>query len=310
MSSHMKTSLWNPRKKSFFEPKSVVNVHRISRKVDGIFAPLTILILTIDKPSLPDCIICGFFNLQVWKYVPNPLCCFESHRFGHTQEHCMSQAICVYCGQKAHCPPCQSSPHCIDCDDPHGSNSRDCPKFRMEREIQKIRVTDKVSFLKARHHYQAQLPVNYSWSSVSVLKSSSSTSSSSQTTQPTQHSVHCQVSLFKLLNDKDKSPQLLRILTPIVKPTAEPQGAERSSSSALSSKDLTPSTSTSSSEGSPRRTTSPSAKPSCQESQSPFGNTAPAGDFPPSDPDNSLSIDVCSSQVLGRRKPHRSHKRW
>ena len=62
----------------------------------------------------------------------------------------MFQPICVPCGEKAHSPPCQFSPHCINCDGPHGSNSRDCPKFQMEWEIQKIRATDKVSFLEAR----------------------------------------------------------------------------------------------------------------------------------------------------------------
>ena len=178
-------------------------------------------------------------------------------RFGHTQEHCMSHAICVSCGQKAHSPPCQSSPHCINCDDPHGSNSCDCPKFQMEREIQKIRATDKVSFLEARHCYQAQHPVYFSHSFVSVLKSSNSTTSSSQTARPPRHSVHCQVTLTSLIGDQDKHPQILKIITPTVQPTAEP-----SSSSALSSTDLP--TSARSSERPPRRTTSPSAKSSCQ----------------------------------------------
>ena len=51
--------------KSFIEPESVVNVHRIRRKVDGNFVPLTTRILTFNMPSLPDGIRCGFFNLRV-----------------------------------------------------------------------------------------------------------------------------------------------------------------------------------------------------------------------------------------------------
>ena len=46
--------------KSFFEPAGVVNVHGIRRKVGGISFPSTTLILTFDKPSLPDRIRCGF----------------------------------------------------------------------------------------------------------------------------------------------------------------------------------------------------------------------------------------------------------
>ena len=113
----------------------MVNVHRIHRKVNVIFVPSTSLILTFDMPSVPDRIRCGFFNLRVRQYVPNSLHCFKCQRFGLTQEHCMAQAICVSCGQKAHSLSCQSSPHCINCNGPHGSNSRECQKFQMERKF-------------------------------------------------------------------------------------------------------------------------------------------------------------------------------
>ena len=63
--------------KSFFEPEGEVNVHRIRRKVYGNFVPSATLILTFDRPSLQDRIRCGFFNLRVRQYVPNPLRCFK-----------------------------------------------------------------------------------------------------------------------------------------------------------------------------------------------------------------------------------------
>ena len=49
--------------KSFFEPESVVNVHRIRRIVNGIFVPSTALILTFDKPTLPD-------RIRLWIFQP------------------------------------------------------------------------------------------------------------------------------------------------------------------------------------------------------------------------------------------------
>ena len=175
--------------KSFSEPESVVNVHRICRKVYSIFVPSTTLILTFDKPLLPAHIHCGYFNLRVRQYVPNSLRCFKCQTFGYTQEHCISQAICVSCGENTHSPPCKSSCHCVNCNGPHSSYSRDCPKFQIEREIQKFRATAKVSFPEARRCYQAQHPVDFSWSFVSVPKSTNSTSSSSQTTWPTRCTV-------------------------------------------------------------------------------------------------------------------------
>ena len=99
---------------------------------------------------------------------------------------------------------------------------------------------------------------------VSVLKPSNSTSSSSETRQPTRRSVHYQDTLTSLIGDQDKIPQLLKIIL-TVKPTSDPQSADPSSSSALSSKDHP--TSASSSERSPRRTSSPCAKSSSQGSR-------------------------------------------
>ena len=196
-------------------------MHRICRKVDGIFVPSTNLILMFDKPSLP---------VRMQQYVPNPLCSFKFRRFGHTQEHCISQAICVSCDQKAHSPPCHSSLCCVNCDGPHGSNSRDCPKLQMEKEIQNIRATDNVSFPDTRCCYQAQHSVDSSHSVVSFIKSSNIISSSSQTIQPSRRSVLCHVSLVKLIVDQDKSLQLLKTITPTVKPKAMSQGAEPSPS--------------------------------------------------------------------------------
>ena len=44
--------------KSFFEPEGVGNIHMICRKVDGNFVPSSTVILTFNKPSLPDRICC------------------------------------------------------------------------------------------------------------------------------------------------------------------------------------------------------------------------------------------------------------
>ena len=94
------------------------------------------------------------------------------------------------------------------------------------------------SGLQIRCHYQTQHAVNFSCSFVSVYKPSNSTYSSSQTTRPTSCSVHCQVSLTKLIRVQDKSQQVLKVISPAVQPQAKPKGAELSSSYALSSKDL------------------------------------------------------------------------
>ena len=74
----------------------------------------------------------------------------------------------------------------------HGSNSRGCPKFQVEREVQTISATDKVSFLEAGNRYRAQHLVDLSRSFVSVLMSSKSTTTCSETVRSYHSKVLCQ----------------------------------------------------------------------------------------------------------------------
>jgi len=82
---------------------------------------------------------------------------------------CMSaDAVCGRCG-KAHCDvPCTASEFCVNCSGNHSANSNQCPRYLVEREIQKIRVTEKVSFPEARRRYNARNPVDMSRSFAGV----------------------------------------------------------------------------------------------------------------------------------------------
>ena len=160
--------------KSFFEPEGVVHIHRVQRKVEGKLIPTSTLILTFDRPCLPNHIKCGFYNLRVRQYIPNPLRCFKCQKFGHTQDRCKSPSvICVSCGHEAHESECQFPPCCVNCHGNHASNSRDCPSFKSEKEIQKIRVTEKVSFPEARRRFQEQNPVTFSRTFTQVVSAPS-----------------------------------------------------------------------------------------------------------------------------------------
>jgi hypothetical protein len=48
--------------------------------------------------------------------------------------------------------------HCINCDGDHPSYSRSCPKWKEEKEIQRIRVTTGLSFIEARRLVQCKAP--------------------------------------------------------------------------------------------------------------------------------------------------------
>ncbi len=96
---------------------------------------------------------------------------FKCQRFGHTQQRCMSvNAVCGKCGSSVHDQqPCDKPPHCVNCEGDHPANDK-CPTFLREREIQKIRVTEKVSFPEAKRRFQTRNPVDLSRSFSSAVK--------------------------------------------------------------------------------------------------------------------------------------------
>ena len=157
---------------NFFKTHGVTEVYRIGRKEQGKVIPTSTLILTFDRPSLPERIVTAFYNLRVRQYVPNPLRCFKCQRFGHTQQRCMSvNAVCGKCGSSVHDQqPCDKPPHCVNCEGDHPANDNQCPTFLREREIQKIRVTEKVSFPEAKRRFQIRNPVDLSRSFSSAVK--------------------------------------------------------------------------------------------------------------------------------------------
>ncbi|GFW96497.1 putative RNA-directed DNA polymerase from transposon BS [Trichonephila clavipes] len=71
-----------------FSNQSVIQVRRIVIKKGTTVISTKHLILTFSSPSLPHTIKAGYLNCKIHPYVPNPLCCFNCQRFGHSQTSC------------------------------------------------------------------------------------------------------------------------------------------------------------------------------------------------------------------------------
>nr|KAG5705019.1 hypothetical protein BaRGS_022861 [Batillaria attramentaria] len=109
------------------------------------------IILTFGQPTAPEKLWAGFYWVKVKAFIPLPLRCFKCQRFGHGQASCRNDPTCAKCGGKDHDDKdCGSSPACINCKGSHPSFSKDCPKWKEECTIQRIRVEQKVSFPEAR----------------------------------------------------------------------------------------------------------------------------------------------------------------
>ncbi|XP_055936856.1 uncharacterized protein LOC129966457 [Argiope bruennichi] len=121
--------------------QGVTHVRRIAIRRDGQLQNTKHLILTFHSPKLRDSIKAGYMKLPVRPYIPNPLRCFKCQRFGHSKTNCRE----------------------------HTSFSRDCPAWKLEKEIVTVKVKEQVSFPEARRIVRARTPA-YGTSYASAVK--------------------------------------------------------------------------------------------------------------------------------------------
>ena len=116
--------------------QGVVGVNRVTLKKMGKVIPTNTLFLTFGSPELPKEITVGYLKVKVALFVPNPMCCFNCNKFGHTSQRCKVAAKCTGCGKDKHEGQCEGPKLCSNCSCPHASSAKDCPVWKKEKEIQ------------------------------------------------------------------------------------------------------------------------------------------------------------------------------
>ena len=139
---------------SELEDQGVVKVVRMKKRVGEQQTPLATLILTFNQCRLPSTIKAGWLSIKVKPYIPSPLRCYYCQMYGHLSQKCRNKlnempAVCSNCGKNEH-GKCTETPSCIHCGEEHPATSKSCVKFIFEKEVQAIRVLEKVTFKEAR----------------------------------------------------------------------------------------------------------------------------------------------------------------
>ncbi|GBO18982.1 hypothetical protein AVEN_275680-1 [Araneus ventricosus] len=127
--------------------QNVIVVKRITLKRNGQNFPTKHLILTFNNPTLPKSVKIAYINCPVKPYIPDPIRCFKCQKFGHTITACRSnKENCARCSLPDHnSQTCKSTtPKCFNCSGEHPSFSRSCPRYKLEKEIQTIKITKKI----------------------------------------------------------------------------------------------------------------------------------------------------------------------
>ena len=161
--------------------QGVSAVRRIKVRRNNELVPTNTFILTFDRPVLPDCIKAGYLKIAVTPFVPNPLRCFKCQKYGHGQNTCRGKLTCARCGQFDHeSKTCRLDMVCINCKGNHFAYSRECPRWKFEKQVQHIKVNKNLSFTEARKFVENTAPVAVGISYAAVAKVST-TSTSVQT---------------------------------------------------------------------------------------------------------------------------------
>ncbi|GFS78274.1 uncharacterized protein TNCV_3172251 [Trichonephila clavipes] len=209
-----------------FSDQGVIQVRRITIKKDNSVIPTKLLILTFNRPKLPTTIKAGYLNCKIRPYIPNPLRCFKCQRFGHSQNSCRGQLTCSRCAAVGHSSTdCTLEPKCINCSQIHTADSKLCPKWKTEKEIQTIKTNRNISYFEARQLIAPQFSQTYA----QVAKPSIATSTTQTDENITQ--VKC------------PPLQILKPLLSVPHPNASPSITSNSTSSSTTQANLLPSAS-------------------------------------------------------------------
>lgn len=145
-----------------WKEEHVISVQRITIRRENKEIPTKHLVLTFAMTDLPESIQTGYIKIRVRPYIPNPRRCFQCQRFGHGSQSCRGQLTCAKCAENGHsADDCQGEPRCANCDGEHPAYSRSCPKWKLEKEIISLKVTQNISFKEARQRFSIVKGTSY-----------------------------------------------------------------------------------------------------------------------------------------------------
>ena len=85
------------------ESQGVVDIFNITVKDNsGGRRNTNTFIVTFRLTTVPKHLKIGLLRMPVSVYIPNPLRCFNCHKYGHGKSSCKGRAVCAKCGQGDH----------------------------------------------------------------------------------------------------------------------------------------------------------------------------------------------------------------
>ena len=150
--------------------QNVTNARRIKVKRDNKLHDTHTIVLTFGTAILPRTIRIGYLITKVDVYIPSPLQCYDCFKFGHGTKSCRASDICGNCGgdgYKHNEQDCKYPTKCVNCNEEHNARSKDCPIWKLEKEVLQVKYTQNIAFPEARKIVRARhSPPTSSYSSI------------------------------------------------------------------------------------------------------------------------------------------------
>ncbi len=206
--------------------QNVTHIHRILITRDGAKQPTGTFILTFNSPTPPATVKVGYLQVKVDTYIPNPIRCFKCQRYGHFKSTCKRSEACEKCGKEDHVvADCKEALHCVNCDGSHPSNSKTCPKWIEEKEIQKIKVTGNMSYAKAKDIFHSQ--------NTRLQSFAAAVKSTPKVVKPQTQTIHTQTDLVWPLGNPHPTQYWVSMLDPKKKDNEKKNQAKATQSAQL-----------------------------------------------------------------------------
>ena len=146
--------------KDYLKDQGVINVKRFKVKNDkGTLINNNTLLLTFNSTTVPKSLKIFYRIISVELYVLNPLKCFNCQMFGHHETRCTvpDGSVGEKCGADDfdyHANSCKNPEKCVDCGGNHVSRANKFEIWIKEKEIMKIKVTDKITYFEAKKRFK------------------------------------------------------------------------------------------------------------------------------------------------------------
>ena len=147
----------------YLRPQGVTHVKRFKIRKNNELINTNTLLLTFNTVVAPKTLKIFYEIIPVDLYVPNPLRCFNCQKFGHHESNCPADegSVCERCGTGNHdhlTSQCKKPVKCVNCGGNHTSRSSDCDVWKKEKEIMKIKVTQRLTYPEAKKVYEQHTP--------------------------------------------------------------------------------------------------------------------------------------------------------